>query len=92
MILEIIVRLILIGVGVLFLLLSAAGAILELARSAGRVEPQNSAKNPLESVTKFIEALKALWAVLITAPMWLALAGVGIIILLLGALLPLSFQ
>jgi hypothetical protein len=92
MVLEIIVRLILIGIGVLFLLLSAAGAVLELARRTDRAKSQNTTKNPLDSVTRFMEAMKALWQVFIDAPLWLALAGVGIVILLLGALLPFSFQ
>ena len=47
--------------------------------------------NPLESITKLAEALAALFSALAGAPLWLALGGFGIILILLGALLPMDF-
>ena len=87
--LEFIVRLFLIGLGIFFLLLSAAGAILELARRAERLEGANA--NPLEGITKLLEALKMLFSVLAAAPAWLGFGGFGVLLILGGALLPLSF-
>ena len=83
---ELILRLLLISVGVAFLILAFAGAILELARRASR--PEALGGNPLDSVTKLAEALGALFGALAKAPLWLGLGGFGIILILLGALLP----
>ena len=85
---ELIVRLALISLGVVFLILSFAGAILELARRAERREALGG--NPLEHITKLAEALAALFNALAGAPLWLALGGFGIILILLGALLPID--
>jgi hypothetical protein len=83
---ELILRLILISLGLVFLILSFAGAILELARRADRLEAVGG--NPLEGITKLAEALAALWNALAGAPLWLALGGFGIVLILLGTLLP----
>jgi len=80
-------RLILVGLGIVFLILSVAGAILEMARGTGKVTAKADG-NPLEGITKLIDALRALWDTFRAAPMWLALAGVGVLLILLGALLP----
>ncbi len=85
---ETILRLLLISLGVAFLILSFAGAILELARRAGR--PEALGGNPLEGISKLAEALGALFAALAGAPLWLGLGGFGILLILLGALLPLG--
>jgi hypothetical protein len=82
-------RLLIVGLGVFFLLLSAAGAVLELARRGARLEGQNV--NPLDGVTKLAEALGILFSTLKDAPLWLGLGGFSVILILLGALLPLSF-
>lgn len=87
--LEFVVRVVLVVLGVFFLLLSAAGAVLELARRARRLE--GAAVNPLAGITKLIEALKALIGALAAAPLWLGLGGFGVLLILLGALLPMSF-
>ena len=81
-------RLILIGVGLFFLVLSAAGAILELANEVSK-GPES---DPLDGITKLIEALGVLWQVFAAAPLWLGLAGVGVLIILLGAFLPLKLR
>jgi hypothetical protein len=87
---SLILRFVLISMGIVFLILSAAGAILEMARGTGKVAPMGAVPpNPLEGITKLLEALKALWDSFKAAPMWLALAGVGVLLILLGALLPL---
>jgi hypothetical protein len=86
---ELIVRLLLVGLGIFFLLLSAAGAVLELARRGARLE--GAKINPLEGVTRLAEALAALFSALKDAPLWLGLGGFGVILILLGALLPLPF-
>ena len=57
---ELILRLALISLGLVFLILSFAGAILELARRADRREAVGGV-NPLEGITKLVEALKALF-------------------------------
>ena len=62
--LELLVRLALIVLGIFFIILSAAGGILELARRAGGLE----SANPLGSVTKLLEALQALFTALAAAP------------------------
>jgi hypothetical protein len=85
---ELILRLFLIVLGVVFLILSFAGAILELARRAERREALGG--NPLESITKLAEALGALFSALAGAPLWLALGGFGIVLILLGTLLPID--
>lgn len=85
---EIAIRLVLIVLGIIFLLLSAAGAILELAKKGRRANALSV--DPLAGVTKLVEAITALWKILKDAPTWLALAGVGILLILLGALLPIS--
>jgi hypothetical protein len=87
--LETIVRLLLIGLGIFFLFLSAAGAVLEMARRAKGLEGANV--NPLDGVTKLAEALAALFGALKDAPLWLGLGGFGVILILVGALLPLNF-
>ncbi len=87
---ELILRLFLIVLGVVFLILSFAGAILELARRAGGPEGA-VAPNPLDSITKLAEALGALFAALAGAPLWLGLGGFGIILILVGALVPFNF-
>lgn len=87
--LEFWVRLLIVGLGVFFLLLSAAGAVLELARRGKGLE--GASANPLDGVTKLAEALGALFSALKDAPLWLGLGGFGVILILLGALLPLSF-
>jgi len=86
---ELILRLALISLGVVFLILSFAGATLELARRAERREALGGV-NPLESITKLAEALAALFNALAGAPLWLALGGFGLILILLGALLPIG--
>lgn len=86
--LELVLRFVLIGLGLLFLLLSFAGAVLELARRASPLE--GAAPNPLAGITKLMEALKALIDALAAAPLWLGLGGFGIILILLGALLPID--
>jgi len=85
--LELLVRLALIVLGIFFIILSAAGGILELARRAGGLE----SANPLGSVTKLLEALQALFTALAAAPTWLGLGGFGVLLILAGALLPLDF-
>ncbi len=87
--LELLVRLALIVLGIFFIILSAAGGILELARRAGGLEGANV--NPLSNVTKLLEALQALFAALAAAPTWLGLGGFGVLLILAGALLPLGF-
>jgi hypothetical protein len=87
--LETILRLFFIALGVVFLILSFAGAILELARRADRREAMGAA-NPLEGITKLAEALAALWNALAGAPLWLALGGFGVVLILLGTLLPID--
>ncbi len=87
--LELLIRLILIGLGIFFLILSAAGAVLELARRAGRLE--GAGANPLDGITKLAEALATLFKTLAAAPLWLGLGGFGVVLILAGALLPLSF-
>ena len=90
--LELVVRLLLIGVGLLFLILSFAGAILELAKRADKREAiGGAAANPLEGISKLIEALGALFNALAAAPLWLGLGGFGVLLILLGAFLPLNF-
>ena len=86
---SIIVRFLLVLVGIVFMILSAAGAVLEMAKSA-RKDPKKEIvqSNPLEDITKLIDSIKALWDTFKSAPMWLALAGIGILLILLGALLP----
>jgi hypothetical protein len=86
---ETLVRLVLVVFGIFFLFLSAAGAILELARRADRLE--GAGVNPLEGITKLLEALKALFDTLAAAPLWLGLGGFGVVLILLGALLPMNF-
>lgn len=86
---EIAIRSALISIGILFMLLSVAGAILTLAQGAGRVKTLGAGDNPLQNVTKLMEALSTFLKALISAPLWLALAIVGIAHILLGALLPL---
>ncbi len=85
---ELFVRLILIVFGIFFIFLSAAGAILELARRARRLE--GAGANPLEGITKLLEALKALFNALAAAPLWLGLGGFGVLLIILGALLPMN--
>lgn len=85
---ELIIRLALILIGIFFLFLAAAGALLELAQRSRRLE---SAGNPLDGITKLFEALKALFATLAAAPRWLGLGGFGVVLILLGAFLPLNF-
>ncbi len=87
--LEFWVRLLIVGLGVFFLLLSAAGAVLEMARRARGLEGTDV--NPLDGVTKLAEALAALFGALKDAPLWLGLGGFGVILILVGALLPLNF-
>jgi hypothetical protein len=87
--LETIVRLLLIGLGIFFLFLSAAGAVLEMARHAKGLE--GTGVNPLDGVTRLAEALAALFGALKDAPLWLGLGGFGVILILVGALLPLNF-
>lgn len=87
---EPILRLLLIGFGLLFLVLSFAGAILELARKGDDLE--TTAPNPLAGITKLMEALKALIDALAAAPLWLGLGGFGILLILLGALLPVNLN
>lgn len=87
--LELIIRLALIVLGVFFIILAAAGGILELARRAGGLE--SAGANPLSGVTKLLEALQALIAALAAAPTWLGLGGFGVLLILAGALLPLGF-
>ena len=67
---------------------SFAGAVLELARRADRLEGTDV--NPLAGITKLLEALKALINALAAAPLWLGLGGFGVLLILLGALLPLN--
>ena len=86
---ELILRLALISLGLVFLILSFAGAILELARRADRREAVGGV-NPLEGITKLVEALKALFDALAAAPLWLGLGGFGILLILLGTLLPIE--
>ena len=87
---SILVRFVIVCLGMIFIVLSVAGAILEMARGTGKVTAQGFASsNPLEGITKLLNALKALWDTFKAAPMWLALAGMGILLILLGALLPL---
>ena len=86
---ELILRLALISLGLVFLILSFAGAILELARRAARREGVGGV-NPLEGITKLVEALKALFDALAAAPLWLGLGGFGILLILLGTLLPIE--
>jgi len=86
---ELLVRLILLVLGIFFLILSAAGGVLELARRARSLEA--SGGNPLDGITKLLQALKALFAALAAAPLWLGLGGFGVLLILLGALLPLGF-
>ncbi len=88
---ELILRLFLIILGLVFLILSFAGAILELVRRAARMEAV-SAPNPLDSITKLAEALGALFAALAGAPLWLGLGGFGIVLILIGALVPFNFS
>ena len=87
--LELVVRLLLIGFGLLFLILSFAGAMLELARRA--TGPEAAVARPLEGITKLAEALAALFNALAAAPLWLGLGGFGVLLILLGAFLPLNF-
>jgi stage V sporulation protein SpoVS len=87
---EILVRLILIGLGIVFLILSAAGAILSLARGKGRVKAQAVGANPLANVTKFLDALTKLIQALTAAPEWLALGTFGTILIFVGAFIPLK--
>lgn len=86
-----IVRLVLIGVGVLFMLVAAGGAILEMARGTGKTKTFGSETNPLEGITKLFDALKALWETFKNAPIWLAVAGVGVVLIILAVLLPINF-
>jgi len=86
--LETLVRLVLVVVGIFFLFLSAAGAILELARRAERLEGVDV--NPLAGITKLLQALRALINALAAAPLWLGLGGFGVLLILLGALLPMN--
>lgn len=86
--LELILRLVLVVFGIFFLFLSAAGAILELARRAGRLEGVDV--NPLAGITKLLQALQKLFATLAAAPLWLGLGGFGVLLILLGALLPMD--
>lgn len=86
---ELLVRLLLIILGIFFLILAAAGAVLELARRASGLEA--SGGNPLEGITRLFEALKALFKAPAAAPLWLGLGGFGVLLILLGALLPLGF-
>jgi len=87
---SIIIRFILTILGIVFLMLSVAGAILEMARESRKVRVKGKAEsNPFEGITKLIDSFKALWDTFKAAPMWLALAGVGVLLILLGALLPL---
>ena len=86
---ELILRLFLIVLGIVFLILSFAGAILELARHADRREALGG--NPLAGITKLAEALAALFNALAGAPLWLGLGGFGIVLILLGTLLPINF-
>jgi len=85
---ELVVRLLLIGFGLIFLVLSFAGALLELARRADGLEGTDV--NPLAGITKLLEALKALINALAAAPLWLGLGGFGVLLILLGALLPIN--
>jgi hypothetical protein len=88
MTIELLIRLTLIALGIFFLLLAAAGALLELAQRS-RLEGVGS--NPLDGITKLLEALKALFATLAAAPRWLGMGGFGVLLILLGAFLPLGF-
>ena len=85
--LQILIRLALIVLGIFFIILAAAGGILELARRAGGLE----SANPLSHITKLLEALQALFSALAAAPTWLGLGGFGVLLILAGALLPLGF-
>ena len=85
---QLILRLFLIILGVVFLILSFAGAILALARRADRREALGA--NPLEGITKLVEALKALFDALAAAPLWLGLGGFVMVLILLGTLLPIE--
>ena len=87
--LELVVRLLLIGFGLLFLILSFAGAVLELARRA--TGPEAAVARTLEGITKLAEALAALFNARAAAPLWLGLGGFGVLLILLGAFLPLNF-
>ena len=89
---EIFIRLIIIGVGIVFLLLSSAGALLSLAKSYREMRVQGiESISPLEQITKLIDAVTALVKALISAPQWLGFAVVGFAMILLGAFIPLSF-
>jgi hypothetical protein len=87
---EILIRLILIGLGIVFLILSAAGAVLSLAKGRGRVKAQADGANPLANATNFLAALTKLIRALIDAPEWLALGTFGIILIFVGAFIPLK--
>lgn len=86
--LELIIRLTLIFLGIFFIILSAAGAILEMARQSQGLEGLSS--NPLDGITKLIQALGKYFEMLGKAPLWLGLGGFGVLLILLGALLPLN--
>ncbi len=89
---EIFIRLIIIGVGIVFLLLASAGALLSLAKSYRQMRVQGIESIPsLEQITKLIDAVTALVKALISAPQWLGFAVVGFAMILLGAFIPLSF-
>ena len=86
---ELILRLALISLGMVFLILSFAGAILELDRRAGRRAAVGGV-NPLGGIPKLTEAVKALFHALAAGPLWLGLGGFGILLILLGTLLPIE--
>ncbi len=88
---EILIRLTLVGIGIVFLILSAVGAILSLAQGTGRVSALGVDSNPLGGITKFIEALTAFLKALTSAPQWLALIIIGVLLIFLGAFMPLPF-
>ncbi|MGD2103255.1 MAG: hypothetical protein PVG83_13575 [Acidimicrobiia bacterium] len=87
--LEIPIRLVIIVLGVIFVLISAAGAILTLARGTGKTKALAKDYNPLTGVTNLTKALTTLIEALTSAPIWLALAVVGVVLILLGAMMPL---
>jgi hypothetical protein len=90
--LAIIIRLVLLILGILFLVLSFAGAVLEMARGTGKVRALgNEAFNPLADIAKPIDAVSKFVETVKTAPQWLALFVVGVILIFVGAFLPLSF-
>lgn len=87
--LEFWIRLVLIFFGCFFLMLSAAGALLEMAKKY-RLRKAEGGGNPLEPITKLLDSLAALVKQLAAAPLWLALAFVGVALIVLAVYLPIN--